>query len=177
MGFVQKNIFEELDKVRQLVRERLPGFDVHDLCVTLGRLGTYHYKRKSMIVGDERALYNLLIENSYNPYTVYRWALLERVPEEIKFQLRNYYVSQKKASQEYKSKELANIFIQVMGLEEYVKTIEKLEIQHYHILKEKKQIDNWVESFERLTELLPQMQKKDLTIFRKNIQAMKAFGG
>jgi len=101
MGFVQKNIFEELDKVRQLVRERLPGFDVHNLCVTLGRLGTYHYKKKSMIVGDERALYNLLIENSYNPFTVYRWALLERVPEEIKFQLRNSYISQKNASQAY----------------------------------------------------------------------------
>jgi len=101
MGFVQKNIFEELDKVRWLVQERLPGYDVHNLCLTLGRLGTYHYHKKSMLVGDERKLYNLLIENSYNPYTVYRWALLERIPEEIKFQLRNYYISQKKASQTY----------------------------------------------------------------------------
>jgi len=78
---------------------------------------------------------------------------------------------------EYKSKELANIFIQVMGLEEYVKTIEKLEIQYYHILKERKHVDDWVESFERLTELIPKMQKKDLTIFKKNVMAMKAFGG
>ena len=54
-------------------------------------------KRKGMIVGKERELYNALIENSYNPFTVYRWALLERVPEEIKFQLKNHYLSQKKA--------------------------------------------------------------------------------
>ena len=39
-----------------------------------------------------------MIENSYNPYTVYRWALLERIPDEIKFQLKNHYLSQKKAS-------------------------------------------------------------------------------
>ena len=51
-----------------------------------------------MLLGKERLLYNSLIENSYNPYTVYRWALLERVPEDIRFHLRNHNLSQKKAS-------------------------------------------------------------------------------
>ena len=78
---------------------------------------------------------------------------------------------------EYKNKELTNIFIQVMGLEEYVKVIEKLEIQYYHILKEKKLVDDWVEGFDKLSKILPKMQKKGLTVFRKNVQAMKAFGG
>lgn len=78
---------------------------------------------------------------------------------------------------EYKNKDLANIFIQIMNLEEYVKVIEKLEIQYFHILKEKKHVDDWVESFEKLSALLPKMQKKGLTIFSKNVQAMKAFGG
>ncbi|MFH1669133.1 MAG: hypothetical protein ABIA62_04355 [Candidatus Woesearchaeota archaeon] len=78
---------------------------------------------------------------------------------------------------EYQNKEMANIFIQVMDLEEYVKLIEKLEIQYYHILKEKKQVDDWVECFNKLTKILPKMQKKGLTIFKKNVQAMKAFGG
>ena len=99
MPRVQKNIFEELDKVKTLVVDKIPSFDIRNLCVTLGRLGTYHYNKKGKILlGHERNLYELLIENSYNPYTVYRWALLERVPEEIKFQLRNHYLSQKKAS-------------------------------------------------------------------------------
>ncbi len=78
---------------------------------------------------------------------------------------------------ENKDKDLANILIQVMNLEEYVKTIEKLEIQYFHILKENKMVDSWVESFDKLTGLLPKMQKKGLTIFGKNIKAMKAFSG
>ena len=43
--------------------------------------------------------------------------------------------------------------------------------------KEKKLVDEWVEVFESLSNILPKMQKKGLTIFKKNIQAMKAFGG
>ena len=96
---VRKDVFKELENVRRLVSERFPDFDMRNLCVLLGRLGTYHYNRKrSVILGMERRMYDLLIENSYNPYTVYRWALLERVPDEIKFQLRNHFLSQKKAS-------------------------------------------------------------------------------
>jgi len=99
MAGVRKNTFEELEKVKKLIQETIPDFDVRNLCVTLSRAGTYHYKKKkSMLLGEERKLYHLLIENSYNPYTVYRWALLERIPEEIKYQLRNHYLSQKKAS-------------------------------------------------------------------------------
>lgn len=99
MARIRKNIFEELDKVRNLIKIRFPERDIRDLCSLLSRLATYHYnKKKTMLLGEERKLYNLLIENSYNPFTVYRWALLERVPQEIKFQLRNHFLSQKKAN-------------------------------------------------------------------------------
>ena len=99
MAKSHKNVFEELEKVRGLVKLNLPDIDVRDLCKILGKIGVYHYNKKNkMLLGEERKLYNLLIENSYNPYTVYRWALLERIPDEIKFQLKNHYLSQKKAS-------------------------------------------------------------------------------
>lgn len=75
---------------------------------------------------------------------------------------------------EQTNKGIANLLIQAMKLEEYVKVIEKLEIQHYGILKEKRITENWVESFERLSQILPKMQKKELSIFEKNIKAMKA---
>ena len=98
MARVRKNILIEIEKVKKLVEVRFPEIEIRDFCKLLGRLGTYHYnKKKMMLVGEERKLYNFLIENSYNPYTIYRWALLERVPEEIKFQLRNHYLSQKNA--------------------------------------------------------------------------------
>ena len=78
---------------------------------------------------------------------------------------------------EYKNKELANILIQVMGLEDYVKMIEKLEMQYAPILKEKKRVDDLIESFDKLARISIKMQKKGLTIFKKNIQAMKAYRG
>ena len=99
MAKLRKNIYEELDKVKNLLQVRFPEIDLRNLCPLLSRLATYHYNRKSgMLLGKERELYNLLIENSYNPFTVYRWALLERIPDEIKFQLRHHYLSQKNAS-------------------------------------------------------------------------------
>jgi hypothetical protein len=96
---IRKNIFNELEKVKKLVEVHFPEIEIRELCKILGRIGTYHYnKRSRMLLGKERLLYNSLIENSYNPYTVYRWALLERVPEDIRFHLRNHNLSQKKAS-------------------------------------------------------------------------------
>src|SRR3989344_1286375 len=98
MAGVRNNVFEEVEKVKGLVELHFPGLGVREMCPLLSRLATYHNgKKKAMIFGKERELYNSLIVNSYNPFTVYRWALLERVPDEIKFQLRNHYLSQKKA--------------------------------------------------------------------------------
>ncbi|MBT4935358.1 hypothetical protein HOL21_04345 [Candidatus Woesearchaeota archaeon] len=99
MARVRKNVYEELDKVKKLILVRFPEIEVRNWCSFLSKLAIYHYKkRKVMLLGKERQVYNHLIENSYNPYTVYRWALLERVPDEIRFQLKNHYLSQKKAA-------------------------------------------------------------------------------
>lgn len=102
MAKVRKNWLGQYESVKLLLQKEFEEFKeikVRDLCKILGRLGTYHYdKRGKMLLGEERKMYNLLIENGFNPFTVYRWALLERVPQEIRFQLRNHYLSQKKAS-------------------------------------------------------------------------------
>ncbi|MBT3406287.1 hypothetical protein HN419_03900 [Candidatus Woesearchaeota archaeon] len=99
MARIRKNIFEELEKVKKLVEVHFPEIEIRELCKLLGKIGTYHYnKKKIMLLGKDKLVYNTLIENSYNPYTVYRWALLKRVPEDIRFQLRNHNLSQKKAS-------------------------------------------------------------------------------
>lgn len=95
---IRKDCLGELERLRNKLLERFPELDARNLCVLLGRLGTFHYNKKIMVLGREREIYDFLIENSYNPYTVYRWALLERVPEDIRFQLRNHYLSLKKAS-------------------------------------------------------------------------------
>ncbi|MBD3303680.1 hypothetical protein GF343_00915 [Candidatus Woesearchaeota archaeon] len=84
---IRKNWLEKLEQVKNLISEQWQETDFRNLAMLMGKLGTYHYnKRKIMLLGKERKLYHLLIENSYNPYTVYRWLLLERIPEDIKFQ-------------------------------------------------------------------------------------------
>ncbi len=98
MKGIRKDCLIELETLRKRLLEKFPEIDARNLYLILGRLGTFHYNKKSLILGKEREIYNFLIENSYNPFTVYRWALLEKVPEEIKFQLKNHFLSQKKAS-------------------------------------------------------------------------------
>ncbi len=95
---MQKNFISKLGSGRNIIYSRLPKLKEQNLCKIMSKLAHYHYdKKKFLIIGIERELYNLLIENHYNPYTFYRWLLLERVPEDIRFQLKQQKISQKKA--------------------------------------------------------------------------------
>ncbi len=72
-----------------------------DFLQIISKLAHYHYdKKKFIVLGLEKELYDFLIENSYNPFTVYRWLLLERVPDDLKFQIKQKKISQKKAISE-----------------------------------------------------------------------------
>jgi hypothetical protein len=95
---VQKNFITKLSSTRNLIYSRLPQLKEQNLCKIMSKIAHYHYdKKKFMLLGVERELYNILIENSLNPYTIYRWLLLERVPDDIRFQLKQQKISQKKA--------------------------------------------------------------------------------
>lgn len=89
---------------------------------SIAKSGTYHYKKKKfMLLGDEKKFYNWLIENSYNPFTVYRWFLLEKIPDDVRFQLKNAHISQKIASRlhfkrRHESKSKVCLDIRIMGL-------------------------------------------------------------
>ena len=98
---VQKNFVEKLESLRMLLNGRLPQLDVRHLKEIMGKLAHYHYNRKDyFLLGLEKELYALLIENGYNAFTVYRWLLLEGLPEDIRFQVRQRKMSQKKAVSE-----------------------------------------------------------------------------
>jgi hypothetical protein len=93
-----ENFVTKLEAVRKLIVMRFPTMDVQNLAEKMSKLAHYHYdKQRFLVIGEERELYKLLIENSLNPFTVYRWLLLDRVPEEVKWQLKNRQVSQKRA--------------------------------------------------------------------------------
>lgn len=93
-----QNFVTKLEQIRNLIQMRFPKIDARNLLERMSLIGHYHYnKKKFLLLGENRDLYNFLIENSYNPYTVYRWLLLERIPQEIKWQLKNNQISQKRA--------------------------------------------------------------------------------
>ena len=70
---VQKDFLGSLNQVRKQVAVRFPKFDVQNLKKIMSKLAHYHYnKDKFFVIGQDKELYNFLIENSYNPYTLYR---------------------------------------------------------------------------------------------------------
>lgn len=96
---ISQNFVEKLNHLRKQLGSRLPLLNMQNLDKMMCQIAHYHYNKKgTLLLGDEKIIYLFLIENDYNPFTVYRWLLLERVPEDIRFQLRERRISQKKAS-------------------------------------------------------------------------------
>ena len=95
----RKNWIDEYEKLKTLIVGAFGEDGFRSLKKIISKLGTYHYnKKKYLLLGEERKFYNFLIENGYNPYRVYRWFLLERLPEDVRFQLKRGMISQKTAS-------------------------------------------------------------------------------
>lgn len=65
---------------------------------------------------------------------------------------------------EYKDKEIANIVIQMLHLEEYVKTIEKQEIQYYHLLKEHKLMNALIEEVGNFSDIAKKLLSTKITV-------------
>ncbi|MDD3175259.1 MAG: hypothetical protein PHU51_02170 [Candidatus Nanoarchaeia archaeon] len=97
----QKNYLEKLHSFKKLLYSECSLNESHNLLEMMGKLGHYHYhKEKFILLGKEKEIYDFLMKNHFNPYTIYRWLLLERIPEDIKHQLKNKEMSQKKAVSE-----------------------------------------------------------------------------
>ena len=96
---VRKNWLIDAEKLRDELLKQFSEWDFRNLTLILGRLGNAHYaKQKPLILGREKELRNYLLDTGHSPFKVYRWFLLMRIPEEIKFQLKNNMISQKNAS-------------------------------------------------------------------------------
>jgi len=97
----RESFTEKLDTIRNMISMRFPSVDVRNLDKTMARLAHYHYdKKKYFVIGESRELYDFLLLKGYNPFTVYRWMLLEKLPEDMRFQLKERQISQKKAVSE-----------------------------------------------------------------------------
>ena len=92
------SFLDELSLLRKLVESRFSSVNGRQFYDIFSKLAHYHYnKKKCLVLGLERDVYDYLISQSYNPFTVYRWLLLERVPEEVRFQISKGELNQKEA--------------------------------------------------------------------------------
>ena len=95
---MQESFVDKLKSLRKKLAVRFPSMEMHDFEKVLSRIAHFHYaKKKGLIMGVHREVYQFLIGVGLNPFTVYRWLLLERVPEDIRFRLKEREISQKKA--------------------------------------------------------------------------------
>ena len=74
---------------------------IEQLLPILRKVGNlWHYnknKHKVSLTTEEATIYEILITNSINPATAYKWMLLAAAPEQIQIQLKTEEISQKEA--------------------------------------------------------------------------------
>ena len=90
-------VFEKVSALRKLVKTIFPEMEDSALIEMLREVSKWHYSKKGMLSQDHVKLYELLMNNSYNPNTVYKWFLLARSPFELREKLKLNLISQREA--------------------------------------------------------------------------------
>ena len=117
------SFLDELSSLRDLVESRFSSVNGRQFDDILSKLAHYHYNKKnSILLGLEKDVYYYLIKQGHNPFTVYRWMLLERVPEEVRFQISKGELNQKEALRKafrikQDKKDIAGESLKKIGLE------------------------------------------------------------
>ncbi|MFH1439432.1 MAG: hypothetical protein ABIG89_02625 [Candidatus Woesearchaeota archaeon] len=78
---------------------------------------------------------------------------------------------------ESKDQKLYEIIVQMLSLDDYVRLIQRFELQNYHLLDETKRVYDFIETFEKIEKIFPKLENKEIPLFSKNIKAMKTLGG
>ncbi len=95
------NIFGKISNLKKVLEQNSIVLTDKQLLTILRKLGNlWHYnknKHKISLTTEEAAIYEILITNSINPATAYKWMLLSAAPEQIQMQLKTEEISQKQA--------------------------------------------------------------------------------
>ena len=120
-GYLRKNWLVEYESIKKEVAVRFGEEYVRNFTKIIAKIAQHHYKKNSMLLGKERELYAFLQEKGHNPFKIYRWCLLERIPEALRFQLKNGMINQKTAlhmhfKNRHESENTVCVSIRVQGL-------------------------------------------------------------
>ena len=98
---MEGTVYDKLRLVKELVKKDLKHIDDKLLFQITAKLSTWHYPKKRTknmkLSKDDTMLYELYLNNNYNPSTVYKWMLACNSNEDIQKKLMNGEISLKKA--------------------------------------------------------------------------------
>ena len=120
-SYLRKNWLVEYESIKKEVGIRFGDEYLRNFTKIIAKIAQHHYKKNSMLLGKERELYAFLQEKGHNPFKIYRWCLLERIPEALRFQLKNGMINQKTAlhmhfKNRHESENTVCVSIRVQGL-------------------------------------------------------------
>ena len=120
-SYLRKNWLVEYECIKKEVGIRFGDEYLRNFTKIIAKIAQHHYKKNSMLLGKERELYVFLQEKGHNPFKIYRWCLLERIPEALRFQLKNGMINQKTAlhmhfKNRHESENTVCVAIRVQGL-------------------------------------------------------------
>ncbi|MDD3175349.1 MAG: hypothetical protein PHU51_02635 [Candidatus Nanoarchaeia archaeon] len=98
---MNETIYDKLRKVNELVKKTFPNLDEKTLFRYSSKLATWHYPKKrsktTILSSEEVALYELYLNNNYNPSTIYKWMLAGNCTESVQKKLMKGSIGLRKA--------------------------------------------------------------------------------
>ena len=98
---MQEDVFKKTENVYAIIQEYM-DIERDEILKIISRLvNGFHNKSigKKRLTKQEAAVYEILLNNKYNPSTVYRWLLVTGSPKEIQNKLRSGEITIKEALQ------------------------------------------------------------------------------
>lgn len=124
-----RNIFEKIEAVKKLVSSQYGSLDSEELLDLVRVCARFHYKKQASLSKNQAKMYELLINNNYNPDTVYKWLLLTKSHPELKSKLKVRAISQRKAFIEKNNVETVESYSEQDLLRDIIHCVERYIIR------------------------------------------------
>ncbi len=114
------SLFLKSERLMELVNQKLPSANRHEVRKWLGRVANHYFYReirkkkehkKYKMSAEEAIVYNICIEQELNPWNCYKWFILLDAPQPIRDALTKKEISIRQAFAEIKRLDENNIIL------------------------------------------------------------------
>lgn len=90
------NVFQKVEQVYKIIQKEI-NLDEDEIKKIVSRLIDCHRNKKKEISREDIIVYEILLNNKFNPNTVYRWILVTNSPKDIQTKLKSGEISIRQA--------------------------------------------------------------------------------